>query len=148
MIISYLLRKEVLDPSVVSNLNWKQKEEMQRGIVCVDNDYFDPLIDIVNSCIPDDADSDEDIEIEVDDIDDTSQIKLYNFMLLALRKQEVKREEQQIVNAPVPVQYICFKCKCVGKHWIFECNLCAINDVKQESEKDIVKRSIEDEGGD
>eukprot|EP01084_Bolivina_argentea_P078979 143325_1 len=105
MITSYLLRKEVLDPSVVSNLNCQQKEELVRGLECLDNDHF--VTDILQSYIPDDADSDEDIEIEVDDLDGTLQIKMYNFMLLALRKQEGNDVQMSLKKLAIIYQNEC-----------------------------------------
>eukprot|EP01083_Nonionella_stella_P146841 462398_1 len=91
MMISYLVKKKELNPDRCGSLDFHQKEELQRGIQCLDSDHFDPLINMLQSFIPEGEGEDDEVELDVDSIDDGLQVKMYNYMLEAIRHQEDKR---------------------------------------------------------
>merc|ERR1719350_1742871 len=88
--IEHLLQKDELDVNTVHDLDLVQKEEMQLGIGTLDSDHFDPLIQMLHSFIPNGNDDDE-VELDIDNIDDVLQVKMYNYMLQAIRQQEEER---------------------------------------------------------
>merc|ERR1712129_617931 len=88
--IEHLLQKDELDVNMVHDLDLVQKEEMQLGIGTLDSDHFDPLIQMLHSFIPNGNDDDE-VELDIDNIDDVLQVKMYNYMLQAIRQQEEER---------------------------------------------------------
>ena len=96
---SHLVRRSELMPSVISSLTTVQKEELQRGIACLDSDHFDPLIDMLQSFIPAGEDNEDEVELDVDKIPSELQVKMYNYMLQAVKQQEASRQDRQGANA-------------------------------------------------
>eukprot|EP00485_Elphidium_margaritaceum_P009048 CAMPEP_0202685892 /NCGR_PEP_ID=MMETSP1385-20130828/1719_1 /ASSEMBLY_ACC=CAM_ASM_000861 /TAXON_ID=933848 /ORGANISM="Elphidium margaritaceum" /LENGTH=633 /DNA_ID=CAMNT_0049340363 /DNA_START=384 /DNA_END=2285 /DNA_ORIENTATION=- len=91
VMISHLLRQHELDIGHVHELDFTQKEELQRGIQCLDSDHFDPLINMLQSFIPDGEGDDDEVELDVDAIDAPLQVKMYNYMLQAVQQQEAEK---------------------------------------------------------
>jgi len=90
MMIDHLLKKTELGEDTQA-LSLQQKEELQRGIQCLESDYFDPLISMLQSFIPEGEGDDDEVELDVDSIDDSLQCKMYNYMVRAIRQQEQSR---------------------------------------------------------
>eukprot|EP01083_Nonionella_stella_P066570 175410_1 len=95
MMISYLVKKKELNPDRCGSLDFHQKEELQRGIQCLDSDHFDPLINMLQSFIPEGEGEDDEVELDVDSIDDGLQVKMYNYMLQAIHQQEDERIKRE-----------------------------------------------------
>eukprot|EP01084_Bolivina_argentea_P044985 82791_1 len=93
--ISYLFNKQELDVNIIHNLCFQQKEELQRGIQCLDSDHFDPLSNMLQQLIPEGEGEDDEVELDVDSIDDELQVKMYNYMLRAIKQQEIITTEIQ-----------------------------------------------------
>merc|ERR1712228_1068553 len=94
IMISHLMEKQELNPDTVHNLDLVQKEELQRGIQCLDSDHFDPLVNMLQSFIPEGENEDDEVELDVDSVD-ALQVKMYNYTLRAIRQQEEKRIKMQ-----------------------------------------------------
>merc|ERR1712228_1123401 len=101
LMIAHLMEKEELNPESCFNLNQFQKEELQRGIACLDSDHFDPLVNMLQSFIPEGENEDDEVELDVDSIDDPLQVKMYNYMLQAIHQQEMERIHREGGNAPI-----------------------------------------------
>merc|ERR1712228_246446 len=101
IMISHLMEKQELNPDTVHNLDLVQKEELQRGIQCLDSDHFDPLVNMLQSFIPEGENEDDEVELDVDSIDDPLQVKMYNYMLQAIHQQEMERIHREGGNAPI-----------------------------------------------
>ena len=100
ILIEHLMKKEELNPEIVRSLNMLQKQEMQRGICCLDSNHFDPLVEMLKEFIPDAANGDAaELVLDVDTIDDALQVKMYNYMLKAIRQQEMERIPKESDNA-------------------------------------------------
>merc|ERR1712154_366449 len=84
-----------LDQESVHNLDLVQKEELQRGIQTLDSDHFDPLVNMLQSFIPEGGNEDDEVELDVDSIDDALQVKMYNYMLQAIHQQEMERIQRE-----------------------------------------------------
>ena len=94
LLIEHLLEQSPLIEGTKS-LTLQQKEEMQRGIQCLEADYFDPLIGMLQRFIPEGEGDDEEVVLEVDQIDDPLQVKMYNYMVKAIRQQEDSRRVRE-----------------------------------------------------
>jgi len=95
LMINHLLSLPELNPDSVHSLDFTQKEVLQRGIQCLDSDHFDPLINMLQACIPEGEDEDDEVELDVDQIDNQVQVKMYNYMLRAVRQQETERIQRE-----------------------------------------------------
>eukprot|EP01084_Bolivina_argentea_P075928 137593_1 len=47
LMINHLVEKQELDSNICERLDYNQKEELQRGIQCLDPDHFEPLIEML-----------------------------------------------------------------------------------------------------
>merc|ERR1719461_1311891 len=101
VMIAHLMAKEELDQETVHNLDLVQKEELQRGIQTLDSDHFDPLVNMLQSFIPEGGNEDDEVELDVDSIDDALQVKMYNYMLQAIHQQEEERIRREGGNVPM-----------------------------------------------
>ena len=100
LMIQHLLKKSQLNEGTQS-LSLQQKEELQRGIQCLESDYFDPLIGMLQRFIPEGEGDDDEVELDVDQIDDPLQVKMYNYMVKAIRQQEDSRQVREGGGAAV-----------------------------------------------
>ena len=85
--IAHLMQKEQLNAESCSKLNQMQQEELERGLICLDRSQFDALINMLESFIPDGA-------------NDALQVKMYNYMLQAIRQQEMERIQTDDETSP------------------------------------------------
>eukprot|EP01084_Bolivina_argentea_P311170 538592_1 len=82
--ISYFVKKNTLD--ITHRLDFNQKEELQRGINMLNTDHFDQIINMLENVIP--KNIDDEFELDIDSIDHKLQIKMYNYMLKAIKEQQ------------------------------------------------------------
>ena len=82
----YLLTKPRLNEQYETQLTNIQKEELQRGLECLNDKHFEPLIKMLDDFIPDGY-MDDEMELDLNKIEPKLQIKMYNLMLSSIRHQ-------------------------------------------------------------
>lgn len=91
-ILQYLSQKQYLDESKVKSLNDEQREELQEAFEYLDSVYTDKLLEMAGVSVEQESNVD-DKEL---DVDNATQVKMYNFMVQSIRKQQAKQNGQYI----------------------------------------------------
>ena len=92
LMIKYLMTKRKLDRAKTSSLNDTRKQELKRGIQCLENQYFNQIMQRISSMLilmqSENSNSNDDVGTKIDSLTDSQQVRIYNRMLKMIREQE------------------------------------------------------------
>ncbi len=96
-----LLRKDVSSIRELKELEMYQKEELERGMNLLEPSYLEKVVEMLHGLLKVDND-DEEMELDIDAIEPSQQVKLYAYMVDAIHKMEEERIEMSKHERVVP----------------------------------------------